>query len=290
MHNPARTTVVILGAGKGGNALLELLTHLPGVEIAGIADQDAAAPALPYARQLKIPITQDLLSLIRRPGIHLIVNVTGDPNIDGLVATHKHSETEVLGGVASKVLWDLAQHVSKIQSQLFQTEKLAGMGTFASGIAHDINNPLYILLAFSENILEETDVPVIHEQARSIIEAGKRIQGICQNITQYARAAKAVDATAVAVNDKLDEALKIARYATILQDLSIVRRYAETVEVLANPNELFQVFVNLMTNAIQAMEGRGILTLSSCCENGVGTVHRSRQTDSRYLSKHHTVR
>ena len=272
MNNPDRTTVVILGAGKGGIALLELLTHLPRVEITGIADQDTSAPALSYAKQLKIPITQDLLSLIRQPGTHLIVNVTGDSNIDRLIVAHKHVETEVLGGVASKVLWDLAQHVAKIQSQLFQTEKLAGMGTFASGIAHDINNPLYILLAFSENILEETDVPTIHERARSIIEAGKRIQGICQNITQYARTAKAVDPCTVNVNDKLDEALKIARYATILQDLSIVRKYAENVEVLANPNELFQVFVNLMTNAIQAMEGRGTLTLSSCCENGVGKI------------------
>ena len=54
----------------------------------------------------------------------------------------------------------------------------------------------------------------------------------------------------------------------MLQDLSIVRRYAEKVEVLANPNELFQVFVNLMTHAIHAMDGRGTLTLSSCCENG----------------------
>jgi len=101
MNNPDQPTIVILGAGKGGTALLELFTHLPGVEVAGIGDRDASAPALPYARQLEIPITQDLLSLIRRPGNHLIVNVTGDPNLDGLVATHRHSETEVLGGAAS---------------------------------------------------------------------------------------------------------------------------------------------------------------------------------------------
>ena len=79
MNNPVQTTIVILGAGKGGTALLELFTHLPGVSVAGIADQDASAPALSYARQLEIPITQDLLSLIRRPDINLIVNVTGDP-------------------------------------------------------------------------------------------------------------------------------------------------------------------------------------------------------------------
>ena len=88
-------------------------------------------------------------------------------------------------------------------------------------------------MAVAENILEETDVRVIHEQARSVIEAGRRIQGICHNITRSVRAAKGVDSTPVNVNAKLDEALKIARYATMLQDLSIVRRYSEKVEVLA---------------------------------------------------------
>jgi len=58
----------------------------------------------------------------------------------------------------------------------------------------------------------------------------------------------------------------------MLQDLSIVRRYSEKVEVLAQPEELFQVFVNLMTNAIHAMDGRGTLTLSSCCKNGGGKI------------------
>ena len=272
MTTLGRTTIGILGAGKGGSALLELFTHLPEVEIVGIADKDASSPGLLYARQLQIPTSQDPLTLIREQGINLIMNVTGDPTLDHLIITHKHPDTEVLGGAASKVLWDLIRHHSQIQSQLFQAEKLAGMGTFASGIAHDINNPLYILLAFAENILEETDIPTVHEQARSIIEAGKRIQGICQSITQYARAEKYLDPTPVKVDEKLNEALKIARYATVLQDLSIIRNFAEKLEVLANPDELFQVFVNLLTNAIQAMEGKGTLTLSSWREDGLAKI------------------
>ncbi|GJL54464.1 MAG: hypothetical protein NPIRA02_15960 [Nitrospirales bacterium] len=272
MSDPDRTTIVILGAGKGGTALLELFSRLPEVEIVGIADREASAPGLQYADRLSIPTTQDLLTLIRHPGINLIVNVTGDPDLDHLIAAQKHPETEALGGAASKVLWDLVQHESQMQAQLFQAEKLAGMGTFASGIAHDINNPLYILLAFAENIREETDLATIHEQAKSIIDAGKRIQSICQNITQYARAAKARDATLVEVNTTLDEALKIAQFATILQDLSIVRNYEEHLEVLANPDELFQVFVNLMTNAIHAMEGKGTLSIASWRENGLGKI------------------
>jgi signal transduction histidine kinase len=267
-----RTTIAILGAGKGGTALLDLFRHLPEMEIVGIADKVESSPGILYARQLKIPTTNDPLSLIRRQGINLIMNVTGDLTIDQLIIDHKHPETEVLGGAASKVLWDLIRHQSQTQSQLFRAEKLAGMGTFASGIAHDINNPLYILLAFAENILQETDIPTIHEQARSIIDAGKRIKGICQNITHYATDKKYLNPIPVQVDEKLNEALNIARYATVLQDLSIVRNFSEKLEVLANPGELLQVFVNLMTNAIQAMEGRGTLTLSTWCQDGLAMI------------------
>ena len=58
----------------------------------------------------------------------------------------------------------------------------------------------------------------------------------------------------------------------MLQDLSIIRNFTEKLEVLANPQEIFQIFVNLMTNAIHAMEGKGTLTLSSWCENGFGRI------------------
>jgi len=272
MNNQDQTTIAILGAGKGGSALLELFSSLPSIEIVGIADQDTSAPALEYATRLHIPTTEDPLALIRRAGVDLIVNVTGDSEIERLATTHKSAETEVLGGAASKVLWDLVRHTSQIQSHLFQAEKLAGMGTFASGIAHDINNPLYILLAFSENILEETDLETIRTQAKSIIEAGKRIQAICQNITQYARAAKPGDAIPVEVNSTIDEAVKIAQFATILQDLSIIKHYQDRLEVLANPDELFQVIVNLITNAIHAMNGKGTLTLTTWQENGFGKI------------------
>ena len=66
--------------------------------------------------------------------------------------------------------------------------------------------------------------------------------------------------------------MNIARYATVLQDLSIVRNSEEKLEVLANPDELLQVFVNLMTNAIQAMNGRGTLTLSTWCQDGLAKI------------------
>ncbi|RMH35363.1 MAG: GHKL domain-containing protein [Nitrospirae bacterium] len=263
MNNHAAIRLVILGGGKGGTALLELFSHLSGVTVVGLADINPAAPAVSYAEQLHIPFFSDPIEAIRQPGIDLIINVTNDPALDHLIQEYKHPETEVLSGAASKLLWQLVQQEAQTQVQLLQAEKLASMGTFAAGIAHDINNPLYVIQGFAENILEETNLDVIHEQAKSILDAAKRIQAICLNITQYARASVAIDATPVELHTKIEEALKIARYATTLQDLTIVRNYNGPLEIMAKPQEILQVFVNLLTNAIQAMNGRGTLTITT---------------------------
>jgi signal transduction histidine kinase len=139
------------------------------------------------------------------------------------------------------------------------------MGTFASGIAHDINNPLYIILAMAEAIQGETDNASIHQHATSIRDAAQRIHTISRNITQYARAT-------VHIQEILDEALKIARFATKLHEITVVKNYQDNVIIDAKPEELLQAFVNLMINAIHAMEKQGLLTLTAERQNGVAHV------------------
>ncbi len=257
------THIIILGGGKGGTALLESFLTLPRVRVLGIADKNPNAPGLKLARLHHIPTSLTPVELLEQKDIHLIVNVTGDPAIPDLLEHYTRAGTEVLGGSASKVLWDLIQHQVTVQAQLFQAEKLAGFGTFASGIAHDINNPLYVILAMAEEIQEETDLTEIHQQAASIRDAAKRIQAISQDITQYARASNSQESVQVDIDEKFDEALKIARFATRLQDITIYKHCQEGLAISAKPEEVLQVFVNLLTNAIHAMEGNGSLTLST---------------------------
>ena len=285
LETESRINVVILGAGKGGMALMESFLNLPGIHLAGIADKDEKAPGLKLARRHHIPITQDALSLIQQPDIHLIVDVTGNPTFSDNIYRHKHPNTEVLGGAASKVLWDIIQHEALMQAQLFQAEKLAGMGTFASGIAHDINNPLYIIQAMAEAIQEETDNTNIHQHAISIRDAAERSHMISRNITQYARASNSEEAFPVPVQETLDEALKIARFATKYHDMTVLQNYHDPVTVDAKPEELLQVFVNLMINAIHAMENHGILTLTA--ENQSGEVRVSIADTGKGISAEH---
>jgi two-component system, NtrC family, sensor kinase len=264
MDRSARTKVAILGAGRGGHALLDLLHHIPSIEIVGIVDCKADAPGLQRARELQIPVITDMQDLISNHGVNLIMDVTGDPEMEQYLHSHKPPDADILSGSASRLLWELVQHELKLEAELLQSEKLAGIGSFAAGIAHDINNPLQLILGLAENLTEERDLTTVREQARDIIEAVKRTSAICRDLTHYSRRASSHEDVLVSVNDKLDEALKIARYASSSHDIEIIKQYQPGAAVKGNSDELLHVLVNLITNAVHAMErGGGTLTLET---------------------------
>jgi two-component system NtrC family sensor kinase len=269
MEPSDRTKVAILGAGRGGRALLDLLHHIPSIEIVGIADRNPAAPGLQRAHELHVPVTANVLDMIGNHGVSLILDVTGDPEMETYLHAHKPPATNILSGSASRLLWKLIQHESKLEAELLQSEKLAGIGSFAAGIAHDINNPLQLILGLAENLAEERDLTAVHEQARDIIEAVKRTSAICRDLTRYSRRASPHEDMPVSVNGKLDEALKIARYASSFHDIEMIKQYQPGATVKGNPDELLHVLVNLITNAVHAMErGGGTLTIETTVHDG----------------------
>ncbi len=266
------TKVAIVGAGKGGTALLELLHQIPDVDIVGIADTNPHAPGLRRARDLNIQVSDQVPDLVGDHGVNLIMDVTGDPDMVETILSHKDPAAVVVNGATAKLLWNLIQHESKLEAELFHAEKLAGLGSFAAGIAHDINNPLQLILGLAENLAQEQDLTAVHEQAAEIIETVKRTSALCRDLTRYARRNVANDDTVVNVSGKLDEALRIARYAVMLQDMTIVKQYGSEVLVKGNPDELLHVFVNLITNAVQAMTEGGTLTLRTEHDHGTTIV------------------
>ncbi|HLZ35266.1 MAG TPA: ATP-binding protein [Nitrospira sp.] len=260
----APTKVAILGAGRGGTALLDLLHQIPSIEIVGITDRDLRAPGIQRARDLRIPVTDRAEDLVSNHGVNLIMDVTGDPGMERFIQAHKRPAADVLSGSASRLLWELVQHEAKLQAELLHAEKLASIGSFATGIAHDINNPLQLIMGLAENLAEEKDLKTIHEQARDIVEAVRRTSAISRDLTQYARRTSARDDTMLLLAGRLDEALKIARYATSFHDIAICKDYRQGAGIRGNPDELLHVFVNLITNAVHAMEhGGGTLTLAT---------------------------
>lgn len=272
MASPSPTRVAILGAGRGGTALLDLLHQIHTIEIAGITDLDPEAPGLRRARELQIPVYDRLADLLSNHGVTVIMDVTGDPGMERTIQPFVRPGTDIMSGSAARLLWELVQHENMLQAELLHADKLAGIGSFAAGIAHDINNPLQLILGLAENLTDEQDVQAVHDQARDIIEAVKRTTAICRDLTSYSRRASSLQHSMIAVNTKLDEALRIARYAVALHDIEVRRDYSPDACVKGNPDELLHVFVNLITNAVQAMERGGMLTLQSAMVDGATVI------------------
>lgn len=255
--------VAIIGAGRGGMALLDVLHQISKIQIVGITDQNLSAPGLTRAQELHVPVYDRVTDLITRQGLNLVIDVTGDPAMESVLREEVPAGADVVNGQTARLLWVLVQHESTLQTELLHAEKLAGIGSFAAGIAHDMNNPLQLILGLAENLTDETDLEAVHLQAHDIIEAVKRTTAICRDLTSYSRRSSLRQDCLIGVGGKLDEALKIARYAVALQDIEIRKLYQPDVVVKGNPDELLHVFVNLITNAVQAMDHHGTLTLET---------------------------
>ncbi|MEK7273562.1 MAG: Gfo/Idh/MocA family oxidoreductase, partial [Nitrospirota bacterium] len=75
------TNVAIIGAGRGGTALMEIFANDPLVQIVGIAEVNAQAPGVALAKQLQIPVTRDYRKLLAMERVDLVIDVSGDAEV-----------------------------------------------------------------------------------------------------------------------------------------------------------------------------------------------------------------
>ncbi len=152
----------------------------------------------------------------------------------------------------------------RLQEQLIQSEKLAGVGVLASGVAHEINNPLTGIIGMAEVAMEGENLPEIKDYLKDILNCGVRINEIVKGLRTYSRTAKQGEQAPIDVNEVLESSLKMVRLATKAASMEMVKNFQSTDKIEANMGEIQQVFTNLITNAIQAMSGKeGKLTLST---------------------------
>jgi signal transduction histidine kinase/iron only hydrogenase large subunit-like protein len=156
------------------------------------------------------------------------------------------------------------QDLEQAQTQLIKTEKLASIGQLAAGVAHEINNPLGTILIYSHLIQKslETDDPRREDIALVISEAN-RAKEIVQGLLSFAREKK-LRASEVNVNDILDEVLGLVVNQSLFHNIKIKKVFDRNLQaIVADETQLKQVFLNIILNAAQAMEGSGKLTIST---------------------------
>jgi two-component system NtrC family sensor kinase len=154
------------------------------------------------------------------------------------------------------------------EMRLIMTERLAALGEMASGIAHEINNPLATISACTEALLKRMEKEKIgsilfENYLRIIQEEINRCQNITHRMLSFVR--KRGDGRQdVQINEILDKILEMVNFQGRLKNVDVLRNYqAEVPVICANEGDLRQVFLSIITNAVDAMEGEGTLTVET---------------------------
>ncbi len=150
-----------------------------------------------------------------------------------------------------------------LQDQLIHAEKLASLGTLVSGMAHEINNPVQGILGMAELILQEHDPVIIQEYAQDIVRCARHTATVVRDFVSYARPASSGEEDEICLGERLADAVKMIRLGPDFGHVDVVTEFEAVPPVCARRGEIDQVFLNLISNAVQAMQGSGRLTLAT---------------------------
>ncbi len=153
------------------------------------------------------------------------------------------------------------RQLASTQEALLHTERLASMGQLAAGIAHEVNNPLGVVLMYAHLLLEETPASsALRPDLETIVEQTDRAKRIVAGLLNFARQSKAT-LVETDLRALVDRAL---RSATVPPGITVEVVHADpapTAEL--DGDKLGQVLINLITNAVAAMAGAGTLRIGT---------------------------
>ncbi|MEO8130320.1 MAG: ATP-binding protein, partial [Bryobacteraceae bacterium] len=153
---------------------------------------------------------------------------------------------------------DLAQALARLEAQ----DRLASLGLLSASVAHELNTPLAVLRGSIEMLAEHTPDKSSQERLARMLRVTQRLQKISEGLVDFARVRKQ-EVSAVSICPLIQEAWGLVG---IDEKASAIRFRNETTDadvVMGNPDRLMQVFVNLLRNALNAVEPGGCVAVSS---------------------------
>ena len=165
------------------------------------------------------------------------------------------------------IFYDLREKIAaekklkEILIQIAQSEKMASLGQLAAGVAHEINNPLTGILLYSNLALERLDEKdLVQKYLESVLDDTGRCRDIVKKLLAYSRQTSPTKEI-FQVNSLVSHSLNLIRDQELFLNITLVKEMSDDMMLIhADKNQLSQVIINLIMNAIDAMEKKGTLT------------------------------
>jgi two-component system NtrC family sensor kinase len=185
---------------------------------------------------------------------------------------------------------ELDHELDQLRAQLERAEKMAALGHLVAGVAHEINTPLGALKSNNDlavrcldkikaaladsNVAQDPELAKLLAQLESLDSVNKtaleRIVTLVQNLRNFARLDKG-EPTAVDIHAGLDSTLTLVHHK-LKNRIRVNKEYGDLPEISGFPNRLNQVFMNVLVNAIQAIDGRGEIGIKTSRENDSAVI------------------
>ena len=158
--------------------------------------------------------------------------------------------------------------------QVAQSEKMASLGQLAAGVAHEINNPLTGILLYANLALERFDnEDPIRKYLQSVIDDAGRCRDIVKNLLAYSRQASPTKEI-FQVNSLVEHSLNLIKDQELFLNIQVDKNMSSDMMLIhADKNQLSQVFINLIINAVDAMKKKGTLTFRTYRKKPVKKVY-----------------
>ncbi len=172
-----------------------------------------------------------------------------------------------IDGIAS----DITER-KRLQAQLRRTERVAELGTVASGMAHEIGTPMNVILGRAEYLMERTKEEPVRKGLQTIISQVERITRVMNQLLAFARR-RPVEHRALDLCQTIEDNLEIFQERLSHSNITVETSFAEGCPLVrADVDQMSQVLINLIMNAIHAMPDGGTLRLALAPDRGMVTL------------------
>ncbi|TFH34725.1 MAG: HAMP domain-containing protein [Anaerolineales bacterium] len=161
----------------------------------------------------------------------------------------------------ARELADINARLQAAQAQLVQSEKLASVGQLTAGIVHDVKNPLAVIKGLAEELTEEPDLDeYMTDSLKTIRDSASKANSIVTDLLKFARQSTP-DMQQRDLRSTIESVRRLTEYLTRKANVEVASIFPDrSVMATYDPQQIEQVLINLLTNAVQAMPEGGSLT------------------------------